>query len=137
MSTFTWTFVHVATVSSGSGLGALGPTVDPDTGELWIPTTSGVVVVNTTNPNGWSSTTVLTGQDTGQVAFDGPDTWVPTTTPLTNGDLVEIATSDLSTVQTVSGAGGFDAVAAPGAADIYVLSGIPAHWARTAWTCWR
>ncbi len=122
MSTFTWTFVHVYAVSGPSGLGVSTPSVDPDTGDLWIPTTSGTVVVNPSTSGGWSATTVLGGQETGQVAFDGPDAWVPTTTPVSNGDLIEIATSNLSTVQTVSGAGGLAAVAAPDAADIYVLS---------------
>ena len=85
-----------------------------------IPTTSGTVVVNPCLRR--LVRRGMGGQETGQVAFDGPDAWVPTTTPVSNGDLIEIATSNLSTVQTVSGAGGLAAVAAPDAADIYVLS---------------
>jgi hypothetical protein len=125
-NTFTWTVTATADLTSlGLVQGVLGkPTVDPSTGDLWIPLESGVAVVDPTN---WSAQIIL-GGNTGQVAFDGPDAWVP----MPESGLVEVDTADKTIVQTVVGAAGYAAVAAPDGNDVYVAAVEPGPYEGTA-----
>jgi hypothetical protein len=96
------------------------PTVDPSTGDLWIPIEGeGVAVFD---PATWTEQTPsLPVGNVGQVAFDGPDAWLP----IVGGDLVEVATADDTVVGDVADAGGSAAVAAPGGGDVYVAAAEP------------
>jgi hypothetical protein len=116
VSASTWTVTTTYDVPGSDGAVDSGVvTVDPETGDLWIAGDGdGVFVVD---PSDWSTQTVLTGQNAGQVAINGRDAWIPS-----GADLVEIATGDLTTVRTVETQIGnrfTEAVASPGAPDVY------------------
>jgi len=134
MDTFTWTVTTTFDVP-GTGPSASTtsfPTVDPGTGDLWIPQDSGVVVVD---PSTWTSQVLLAGTATGQVAFNGGNAWVPA-----GPSLIDLATSDLATVRSVEspyGVGTFgSAAASPGGADVYatLVLGVGPDWEIFAWT---
>ncbi len=121
MDTFTWTVTKQMTVSLPGQHAdtSVFPTVDPETGDLWIPGGDVVVV----DPSTWTSRIILTNMASGQVAFVGGDAWVPV-----NQTLLEVSTSDFSTVRTIALPGVSDtgsagaAAATPGAADVYVTA---------------
>jgi hypothetical protein len=118
VNTFSWTVTNQMALSPLVPDTTMFPTVDPRTGDLWIPQYEGVAVID---PTTWTSTIVLADTNSGllgsigQVAFDGGDAWIPV-----NRSLVEISTSDLSTVRTITLPGqAIAAAAAPGGADVY------------------
>jgi hypothetical protein len=113
MVTATWTVTTTYDVPGSIGSTSSGiVTVDPATGDLWIPG-EGVFVVD---PSAWTTQVVLPGTYAGQVAIDGGGAWVPS-----GGSLVEISTGDYSTVRTIIEGDIMAAVAAPGAPDIYAI----------------